>query len=148
VNTKFFALFLVLLALTVVAAGLVSCDDGADDGVTTDPTTEAPEIDPVLAATQMDAMIAAIDGATLENAAMIDDAYLAYWSLPEAARAKVTSYETLQTLRSELTKAYVVKEYKDDRIPHNEIILGGYGIAVSVTAAGGDEQDRKQKGDT
>jgi len=135
VNTKFFALFLVLLTLTVVAAGLVSCGDGADDGVTTDPTTEAPEIDPVLAATQMDAMIAAIDGATLENAAMIDDAYLAYWSLPEAARAKVTSYETLQTLRSELTKAYVVKEYKDDRIPHNEIILGGYGIAYSHDAA-------------
>ncbi|MBQ4065605.1 MAG: hypothetical protein IJD10_05850 [Clostridia bacterium] len=134
-NTKFFALFLVLLTLTVVAAGLVSCGDGADDGVTTDPTTEAPELDPALAATQMDAMIAAIDGATLENTAMIDDAYLAYWSLPEAARVMVKGYDTLQKLRSELTKAYVVKEYKDDRIPHNEIILGGYGCAYTHDAA-------------
>ncbi|MBQ4064662.1 MAG: hypothetical protein IJD10_01035 [Clostridia bacterium] len=116
---------LLLSVLLITACG----GDGDGDAVTTEPTTEAPELDPVLAANQMDAMIAAIDGATLENTAMIDDAYLAYWSLPEAARAKVKGYETLQNLRYELTKEYVVKDYKSDRIPHNEILIGGYGCA-------------------
>ncbi len=129
---------LFLLVLTVTILGLVACNE-SETSDTTGITTEAPDTRPTLDIPKdgaaVDALIAAIDGATVENTEAIDLAYLGYWSLDDAERAKVTGYETLQTLRSELTKAYVVKEYKDDRIPHNEIILGGYGCAYSHDAA-------------
>ncbi len=71
--------------------------------------------------------IASISGATIENEKKIDDAYLAYWSLPEEYCADVTNFDRLEELRSELTKQYIVKQYKDTRIPHERILIGGYG---------------------
>ncbi len=126
------------VALLLSVLLVTACDgDGDGDGgaVTTDPTTEAPAPAVTLTAAEVDAMIAAIDGATLENEDKIDEAYLAYHTLEEAERAKVTGYEALQTLRYELTKEYVVKEYRDTRIPHNEILIGGYGATASDEVA-------------
>jgi ssDNA-specific exonuclease RecJ len=71
-------------------------------------------------------LIASIHGATIENEEKMEPAYLRYWSLSEEERNKVTGYDVLQTLRSELTKAYVVKEYADTRIPHERLLLGVY----------------------
>jgi len=120
------ALVLVLSLFCTVACngdkGGVTTEPVTDS--TTEPVTEAPT--PAYTAAEVEAMIAAIDGATLENEAKMDEAYLAYHTLSDEEKAKVTGYETLQTLRYELTKAYVVKEYKDTRIPHNEFLLGTY----------------------
>ena len=130
-RTLLSALILVVALLLSVLL-ITACSGNGDNGntATTEGVTEAPTVRPTLDLPKdgaaVDALIAAIDGATLENEDKIDLAYLGYWSLDEAERAKVTGYETLQTLRYELTKEYVVKEYKDTRIPHNEFLIGVY----------------------
>ncbi len=126
-----------LLLAVLLLVGLVTvtaCDSGktstaettqgATDGATTEAVTASPTV--ALTAADVDALIAEIDGATLENEAKMDAAYLAYCSLSEEERAKVTGFETLQSYRYELTKAYVVKEYMDTRMRHNELLLGAY----------------------
>ncbi len=137
-------LFLILtLACTVFLA--VSCDDGdKKDAVTTEGTTEAPEteapyvdarpiIDLPADAASLDALILSFDGATIENEEKLDRAYLGYCALSDEEREKVIYYDVLKNLRYELTKAYVVKEYIDSRMPHNELLIGAY--VSNVTAA-------------
>ncbi|MBQ7604363.1 MAG: hypothetical protein IJU75_05355 [Clostridia bacterium] len=99
------------LVLTILAA---SCGEGPRD--------------PAALAAEWDASVASISGATLENEREIDDACLAYYSLPEEAREKTTGFGTLQALRSELKKEYIVKEYRDSRIPHDRLLIGCYRI--------------------
>ncbi|MBQ4065703.1 MAG: hypothetical protein IJD10_06345, partial [Clostridia bacterium] len=41
-------------------------------------------------------------------------------------KTKVIGFDTLQDYRRELTKAYVVKTYKDTRIPHHKLLIGTY----------------------
>ncbi len=130
-KTKLFSALLLSLVLVFSLFLAVACDsDPPGTTATTEGVTEAPIVRPTLDipkdAVAVDALIASIDGATLENEDKIDLAYLGYWSLTDAERAKVTGYEALQSYRYELTKAYVVKEYKDTRIPHNEFLLGTY----------------------
>ena len=137
-------LFLLLAAMLLSA--LASCQSGGDGKTTeavTVPQTEAetaaetqPEtdvsVDPAEEAAAFDALVADIGGATVENEKAIDEAYLTYWTMSEEARAASTQYDRLQTLRSELTKAYVVKQYKDTRIPHERFIIGVYHIPAST----------------
>ncbi len=130
-----------LLVLTLICAVFytAACDNGNGedntttngdtDAVTTDAVTDAPA--PSLSAADVDALIAAIDGATLENEEKMDEAYLAYCSLSDEEKAKVTGFDTLQAYRYELTKSYVVKEYLHDRMPHHEFVIGAYGLPAS-----------------
>ncbi len=145
---------LLLAALFGALCLFAACGDGdtAEDGTATDTTpvtggetsaettagTEGyvdlrPTLDIPADAATVDALIASIDGATIENEAKMDLAYLGYWSLSEEERAKVTGYETLQALRIELNKAYVVKDYADTRIPHHRFLIGSYHCRVSAT---------------
>ncbi len=90
--------------------------------------------DPSDEAALINQVIAQISGATVENEKKIDDAYLAYWSLPEEYRASVTNYEKLTGLRSELTKQYIVKPYRDTRIPHERLLIGCYRVPECTDA--------------
>jgi len=128
------SIFPLILALVCMAFLATSCNKEDNDGaVTTESSeTEAPYVDarpttdlPADAAS-LDALILSIEGATIENEEKIDAAYLAYCALSAGEKTKVTFYETLADLRYELTKAYVVKEYMDSRIPHNEFLIGVY----------------------
>ncbi len=145
-ETTYESLSLLLFTLLLVVGVAVACQNGSSDSIqnTTSEITEdadmttsaetAPEtyadlrpaFDVPADAASLDALISSIDGATLENEDKIDRAYLGYWSLSEEERARVTGYETLQTLRTELLKAYVVKEYMDTRMPHHKFLIGIY----------------------
>ncbi|MBQ4065425.1 MAG: hypothetical protein IJD10_04935 [Clostridia bacterium] len=120
---KRFSLF--LFSLLLIGGILASCEANKD----TDPR---PLPDLPADAAALDALISSIDGATIENEDKMDRAYLGYWSLSEEERAKVAGYETLQSLRTELLKAYVVKEYADTRIPHHRFLIGSYHCRVSA----------------
>ncbi len=130
---------LLILVLSVFAAcndgekGNAASTDGTTEAPLTDtPETEAPYVDarPAIElpadAASLDALVLSIDGATIENEEKLDLAYLAYCALSETEKAKVTTYELLAALRSNLTKEYVVKEYSDSRIPHHKLLLGVY----------------------
>ena len=83
--------------------------------------------DNAAAAADFDSAVASIGEATVENEKKIDDAFAAYWSMPQEARDLTKKYGELTALRSELVKKYVVKQYRDTRIPHERILIGGYG---------------------
>ncbi len=122
-----------LLCLVAVSV-FFACDSGDTDNTdttqgTTDATTEAPEVK--VTASEVDALILAIDGPTVENTAKIDEAYLAYCALSAEEKKEVLYLDLLQALRYNLTKAYVVKEYSDTRVPHNELLIGVYGTGVT-----------------
>jgi len=122
-KTRFILSFLLILLLIGAALFTVAChNDGGEESTETD----APA--PSLSATDVDALIAGIGGATLENEKKLDEAYLAYCALSEEERAKVTGFDTLQEYRRELTKAYVVKEYLNTRIPHHKLLIGSYRV--------------------
>ena len=139
---KSFLLLLVLAMLCPIAA----CSSGSGTAETQAPITEgapaetnAPETDAETAepktnpyenlpATpgEVDALIASIPGAEINFVNDIDRAYYAYCRLSEADRAAVTKIGELQTLRSDLLKRYMVKEYKDARIPHEKFLIGAF----------------------
>ena len=112
-----------LLAAALLLSA-VACSGGDKPAGTGDETSETTL---VMEPSALNELISSIGEATIENEKKIDEAYLAYWSMPEEGRAMVTKYDELLRLRSELTKKYVVKEYKDSRIPHERILIGGYG---------------------
>ena len=143
-NSRFLACLLLVLTLVGTALFTFSCNNGegettvtddiTTDGTTTEaPDTEAPYVDarPELSlpadAASLDALILSIDGPTVENEKAIEQAYIAYCALPTSEKNKVVGYEYLTALRYNLTKAFVVKEYSDSRIPHNELLIGAYG---------------------
>jgi len=138
-SPKLLAVSLFALLLVMILFFTVACNENGNtetaDSVTTSTettdaeTTEAPASS--LSAAEVDALIAEIDGATIENEKKMDEAYLAYCSLSDEEKAKVTGFDTLQEYRYELTKAYVVKEYRHNRIPHHEFLLGAYGLPAS-----------------
>ncbi len=78
------------------------------------------------------AMIAAIDGATIENEAAIDAAYYAYYQLPEEERANVTNWDTLLQIREELPKAYIVGERQGTRLPWHKLRIGTYSYTSAL----------------
>ncbi|MBP5255620.1 MAG: hypothetical protein J6Z80_01055, partial [Clostridia bacterium] len=81
--------------------------------------------DNAAAAADFDSAVASIGEATVENEKKIDDAFAAYWSMPQEAREMTKKYGELTALRNELVKKYVVKQYRDTRIPHERILIGG-----------------------
>ena len=119
---------LVLLVL-VCAAVTMACQGDEATTVPTEAVTEAPA-PTVQTASEVDALILEIDGATIANEDKIDTAFLAYCSLSEEEKAKVVYYPVLANLRYELTKAYVVKDYMDTRMRHNELLIGAYVCSV------------------
>ncbi len=121
-----------LVVIALAAVMLFSCGRQNGPGQVTDTETETDAVtepppdytDLPGTAAEVDALISSIPGAETANAALIDRAYMAYVLLDDGEKQAVTKYEKLQEIRYELTKKYVVREYRDTRIPHNRFLLG------------------------
>ena len=114
-------------------ATLPDTTDAVSDGSETSDETESepepetrPEIILPMDPAEIVALIDSIPSGSIENEAKIDLAYAAWAALSEADREKVTNYDTLRIRLQELADAHIVKEYRDDRIPHGELLIGAY----------------------
>ena len=112
------AVFAIFLALTALLAA--SCGEK--------------EPGPAELAAAWDGTVASISGAELENEKAIEDAFVTYWALPDGAREMTTEYGTLTELRSEVTKRFVVKQYRDARMPHDRLLIGCYRVPECTDA--------------
>ncbi len=108
----------------------------------TEPETR-PEIKLPTDPAEIVALIDSIPNGNIENEFEIDRAYAAWAALSEADREKVTNYDTLRTRLQELADAHVVKDYRDDRIPHGELVIGVYYPFKSANPSEQEIQDLK-----
>ena len=124
--------FILTLALLSVLAALVafsSCSGGGSGEKSgTEGTSSAPKSDPYVnlpsTPAEIDALIGSIGKASVDKTDEIDRAFYAWSLLSESDREAVTKIDELRSLRSELQKKYIVKEYANSRVRHDKFLLG------------------------
>ena len=116
--------------MTTVADVTADVTEAATADAETEPETAEPETYPEIdLPSDPDGVAELIDSipeGNLDSEWTIDLAYAAWAALPEADRAKVENYEKLRVLLQDVADAHIVKDYHDSRIPHGELLLGGY----------------------
>ncbi len=106
-----------LFVLSMVISVLASCGK-----------TESPELLNFKSEDYSDviAMIDAIDEASFENEAAIDEAYNTYNALTGKEKALVTNYDKLEAFLDELAAMYNTSPRRGERMNRNQILLGTY----------------------